>query len=156
VNCYCEKPDGSTFFCERHQRVKTRLLREKCLEGGKWWEAWEEGRGPMLNKNAIKHEPNTKSIKFNRRVRKGVGTQLTKIFKTASLGMISPCEGCRGLATEMNRKGIDWCESNMEYILNGIRDNAKKMKVPFNEPFVKKLVQWAIRRARRQEVKENK
>jgi hypothetical protein len=86
----------------------------------------------------------------------GTGTELIKIFRWMSIGLIHPCQGCKSLAVLMDRHGVNWCEQNMEIVLNGVELNAKKMKIPFNETLITKCVRWAIKRARRQEKKENK
>ena len=45
---FCEPPLNSAaeIYCERHGCRKTYVLWKKCQERGKYWDAWEEGRGP--------------------------------------------------------------------------------------------------------------
>ena len=47
MTCECEEPG----FCERHKCEKTIALYRKCLQGGDFWEAWEQGRGPAQTKS---------------------------------------------------------------------------------------------------------
>jgi len=46
IPCPCPPRAGRLFFCDRHACHKTPFLRERCLERGDFWEAWEAGRGP--------------------------------------------------------------------------------------------------------------
>lgn len=78
----------------------------------------------------------------------GPGSILTGMIKTLGISSSSTCS-CRRHALEMNDKGPDWCEENMETILSWLRDEAKKRGLPFIDMVGKAMVQRAINRSRK-------
>jgi hypothetical protein len=49
----------------------------------------------------------------------------------------------------MDERGCDWCEKNIEQIIDWLEEEAKRRKLPFARVGGKILVQRAIRNARR-------
>jgi hypothetical protein len=78
----------------------------------------------------------------------GVGTELKKLL--AILG-IHPEPGCpcNAHAAEMDRRGCDWCEENIEKIVGWLEEEATKRNLPFFRFAGRRLVKLAIWRARR-------
>jgi len=83
----------------------------------------------------------------------GPGTILTNMIKTLGISSSSTCS-CRRHALEMNDKGPDWCEENLETILSWLRDEAKKRSLPFVDMVGKAMVQRAINRSRKLKANE--
>lgn len=73
----------------------------------------------------------------------------------SSLGIKSaPTCSCKRRALEMNAKGPDWCEQNLDQIVGWLEEEAKKRKLPFIKTIAKMLVQRAVSKSRRLLAKE--
>lgn len=83
----------------------------------------------------------------------GPGTLLTNMIKTLGISSSSTCS-CRRHALEMNDKGPDWCEQNLDTILSWLRDEAKKRGLPFVDMVGKAMIQRAINRSRKLKANE--
>lgn len=83
----------------------------------------------------------------------GPGTILTNMIKTLGISSSSTCS-CRRHALEMNEKGPDWCEQNIETILSWLRDEAKKRGLPFVDMVGKAMIQRSINRSRKLKANE--
>lgn len=82
----------------------------------------------------------------------GPGAFLTKIL--AQLGIKSgPACACKARAIEMDCRGCDWCEENIDTIVGWLREEATKRKLPFVDFAGKLLVKRAIKLARAAEAK---
>jgi hypothetical protein len=78
----------------------------------------------------------------------GPGTILAGMF--SSLGIkSSPTCSCRRHAIEMNDKGADWCEQNIDTILSWLKEESNKRKIPFIESIASLVVKRAIRQSRK-------
>lgn len=77
-----------------------------------------------------------------------VGTALAEILH--GFGIV-PHRGCPCLdrAIEMNDRGIDWCEANIDTIVGWLREEADRRRLPFVDAIGSLLVRRAIRNARR-------
>lgn len=68
----------------------------------------------------------------------------------SSLGIKSaPTCSCKRRALEMNSKGPDWCEKNIDQIVGWLGEEAKKRRLPFVKTVAKLMVQRAISKSRR-------
>ena len=56
---------------------------------------------------------------------------------------------CNARAREMDLRGPDWCEQNIEVIVGWLREEAERRKLPFLAPAARMLVKLAIRKARK-------
>jgi hypothetical protein len=73
----------------------------------------------------------------------------------SSLGIKSaPTCSCKRRALEMNTRGPDWCEENIDQILGWLEEEATKRKLPFVKTIAKLMVQRAISKSRRLLAKE--
>jgi len=76
----------------------------------------------------------------------GAGTELVKLLRRF---WIPKCRRCLQRALEMDRRGPDWCEQNLETILGWLREGAEKRKLPFSQTIARLMVRRAIANARR-------
>ena len=81
---------------------------------------------------------------------RGVGTELHKLLARFGFHMKKGC-GCKARMVQMNKWGCGGCEENMETILEWLKEEAAKRRVPFVKPFGRLLVTRAIANARKQE-----
>jgi hypothetical protein len=76
------------------------------------------------------------------------GTALKSLL--ASFGIAaSPNCPCNVRAAEMDDRGCDWCEENIDTIVGWLREEATKRGLPFLDAAGRLLVKRAIRNARR-------
>ena len=78
----------------------------------------------------------------------GPGTILSNMIKSVGIVMTAGCS-CRRHALEMNEKGNDWCEQNVDLIVSWLRDEAKKRKLPFIDAVGSLIVKRAIKKSRK-------
>lgn len=76
------------------------------------------------------------------------GTVLSKMIKSVGIFMTDSCS-CRKHALEMNEKGNDWCEQNIDTIVGWLREEATKRKLPFVDAIGKLMVNRAIKKSRK-------
>lgn len=79
----------------------------------------------------------------------GAGSELKAIL--AFWFRIKSHSGCNcdELAAEMDANGPEWCRANIETIVDNMKWNARALKITFNRPAARLLVNLAIRRAER-------
>lgn len=77
----------------------------------------------------------------------GVGTELKKLLHRFGITASGKC-ACEQRATEMDAKGIDWCEANKKLIEGWLREEARARRLPFNTLAARALLRLAIRNAR--------
>jgi hypothetical protein len=78
----------------------------------------------------------------------GPGTELKKLL--AKVGIIAaPNCSCNARAAEMDARGCDWCEENIDTIVGWLREEATKRGLPFLDAAGRLLVKRAIRNARK-------
>lgn len=76
------------------------------------------------------------------------GTILSKMIKSVGIQMSDSCS-CKRHALEMNDKGNDWCEQNIDTIVGWLREEAKRRNLPFLDAIGKMLVNRAIKKSRK-------
>lgn len=112
--------------------------------------AWEEERGPgQVSGDKVSGDAR----------RGGPGTELKHMIERYQRMLpwwdMQPRKGCGcdNTARWMNRIGPDGCEQKLDLIVNRLEDEAKRRKItfPFRRMAAKKLVRWAIRRARKKQ-----
>ena len=68
----------------------------------------------------------------------------------SSMGIKStPNCACRRHAIEMNEKGPDWCEANIDTILSWLKIESENRKLPFIEGIARMIINRAISKSRR-------
>jgi hypothetical protein len=78
----------------------------------------------------------------------GPGTILSNMISSMGIKSTPNCS-CRRHAIEMNIKGPDWCEANMDTILAWLKEESSKRSLPFVEMVARMIVQRAIKTSRR-------
>ena len=78
----------------------------------------------------------------------GAGTELKKLLASVGITATPNCS-CNARALEMDRNGVEWCESNIDTIVGWLREEAEKRGLPFLDAVGRLLVRRAIRNARR-------
>lgn len=78
----------------------------------------------------------------------GAGTILSGMISSLGIKSTPNCS-CRQHAIEMNEKGPDWCEQNLDQILGWLKEESKKRNMPFIETIAKIMVMKAIKKSRR-------
>lgn len=78
----------------------------------------------------------------------GPGSILSRLLSYIGISATPNCS-CKRHAIEMNDRGNDWCEANMDIILNWLREESARRKLPFIESVAKMLVNKAIKMSRK-------
>lgn len=78
----------------------------------------------------------------------GPGSILAGMFSMLGIKS-SPTCSCRKHAIEMNERGSDWCEQNIDTITNWLKEESNKRKLPFVESLAKMVVSRAIQKSRK-------
>lgn len=76
------------------------------------------------------------------------GTALKALLATIGITADNNCS-CNARAREMDARGCDWCEANVDIIVGWLREEATKRSLPFLDAAGRLLVRRAIRNARR-------
>ena len=77
-----------------------------------------------------------------------VGRELTALLAWFGIRHEPGCP-CASRAAEMDRRGPDWCEQNIDTILGWLREEAERRSLPLLTCVARRLVKRAIRNARR-------
>ena len=80
----------------------------------------------------------------------GPGTELKKLLRTVGIVPTPGCS-CNARAAEMDARGCDWCDKNLDLIVGWLREEATNRRLPFVDAAGRLLVRRAIANARRQE-----
>lgn len=78
----------------------------------------------------------------------GAGTELKKMLAAVGIESTPNC-ACNRRAAEMDARGPDWCEENIDTIVGWLREEATKRNLPFLDAAGRLLVRRAIANARR-------
>lgn len=76
------------------------------------------------------------------------GTILSKMIKSVGIQMTDSCS-CKRHALEMNERGNDWCEQNIDTVVGWLREEASRRGLPFMDTLGKLLVGRAIKKSRK-------
>jgi hypothetical protein len=79
----------------------------------------------------------------------GPGGALKSLLRSI-LGITATAEcSCNARAAQMDARGCEWCEANIDTIVGWLREEAEKRGLPFLDVVGRLLVRRAIRNARR-------
>ena len=81
-------------------------------------------------------------------VEAGPGTELKKLLSKVGIKATPNCS-CNAKAKAMDKRGVEWCEQNVETICDWLQEEATKRKLPFLRAAGKALIYMAIRRAKK-------
>lgn len=84
----------------------------------------------------------------------GPGTILSSLLSSIGITSTPNCK-CRQRAITMNENGPDWCEQNIDTILEWLKEEANKRQLPFIQTIARLLVNRAIRISRQELAKNN-
>jgi len=73
----------------------------------------------------------------------GPGTMLSKILESVGIKAAPNC-GCKRKALTMNINGNEWCQQNIETIIDWLAEEAKKRNLPFIRTAGALLIRRAI------------
>lgn len=82
----------------------------------------------------------------------GAGTELKALLSNLGIDAVDSCP-CNRHAKEMDNKGVEWCQRNIETVLEWIEKESRRRGIPFVKKAAKMVVRIAIRRARKKEEK---
>lgn len=77
-----------------------------------------------------------------------VGSELKKLLSKIGINATPTCS-CNKRARIMDDRGIEWCENNIDVIVDWLREEATKRKLPFIDMAGRILVRRAIKNAKR-------
>lgn len=97
---------------------------------------------PVIKSNNTEPIPTT--INSNGKV----GSELKKLLAKIGIRSSQNCS-CNTRAKAMDNLGIEWCENNIETIINWLREEANNRKLLFLDSVGKLLVNRAIKNAKR-------
>jgi hypothetical protein len=78
----------------------------------------------------------------------GPGSILSNMIASMGIKTTENCS-CKKHAIEMNEKGIEWCEQNIDTILGWLKEESSKRKLPFVESIARLIVKRAISQSKR-------
>lgn len=78
----------------------------------------------------------------------GPGTELKRLLSRLGIQAAGNCQ-CNARAAEMDRRGPDWCEQNIEEVVAWLGEEAGARRLPFVAPAARFLIRRAIAQARR-------
>lgn len=76
----------------------------------------------------------------------GPGTELKKVLSKIGIKETPGC-GCASRAREMDHRGVEWCQQNIDTIVGWLKEEAEKQGLPFVDFAARLLIKYAIRRA---------
>ena len=143
TDCQCDIIDGG--FCERHQVKKSASWVKLCRQRGKYWQAWESGRGPSQRKSPYTSRTQPPPIL-------GPGWHTKRLLAMFGIAGEEGC-GCTSYAAKMDHWGPDGCRERMAEILDHMAEQAENRGLPFLRVACKTLVSHAIRCAEKSRIK---
>lgn len=78
----------------------------------------------------------------------GPGSILSNLLSYIGITSAPNCS-CKRHAIEMNERGPDWCEQNIDTILGWLKEESKKRSLPFVESVARLIVLRAIKLSRK-------
>jgi hypothetical protein len=122
-DCQCSR-------CGRFVRVRRLPVNAECV-------------GAYIRRDEIaSHSVGTARTEFR------PGTALKSLLATIGITAAPNCS-CQRHANEMDARGCDWCEQNLDTIVGWLREEATKRSLPFLDAAGRILVRRAISNARR-------
>ena len=80
----------------------------------------------------------------------GPGTELKKLLKKFGIHSQANCS-CNKRADEMDNQGNDWVEENIDIVVDWMKEEARKRKLPFLKTAGKILVRKAVANSRKKQ-----
>ena len=84
----------------------------------------------------------------------GPGSILASMFSALGIKS-SPTCSCKKHALEMNIRGIEWCEDNIETICGWLKEESQKRGIPYVDSVAKMVVKRAINKSKKYKEQNN-
>ena len=84
----------------------------------------------------------------------GAGTELKRLLKLIGI-TASPTCSCNARAKTMDENGTQWCEDNKDIIAGWLEEEANKRNLPFSSYLATILINCAIKKAKKVQIKQN-
>jgi hypothetical protein len=156
-----DKTNLYTFLAAAGPAVKKRIIFNNYTGGGvefiaytkKWVEEnpeWfvadinTEGSGQIMLSKDKADRPEKPIHLWDPQI--GAGTELKKVLKLFGIESTPDCS-CNRYAAMMNMNGCEWCKSNIEIILDWLKGEADKRRLPFIRAGARLIVKRAIKNA---------
>jgi hypothetical protein len=156
-----DKTDLYTFLAIAGPSAKKRIIISNYTAGGaefivymkKWVDAnpgWfiaditSEGAGSVLLSKLESDRPEKPIHLWDPQI--GPGTELKKVLKLFGIEATPNCS-CNRYAATMNINGCEWCKDNIETILDWLKGEADRRKLPFIRTGARLIVKRAIKNA---------
>ena len=133
---------------------KVNQLKERCAERGYDFKDVVACIKKRDDKGRVHVDTDHPSYPRKTKRSPGAGTELTNILKRFGISAKEGGCSCKHKSKLIDKKGLKWAELNVETIVGYMRENAKKMKMPFVALPARMLVRQAIRNARRKNARE--
>lgn len=126
-----------------------KLVGTKNSEVNFWDDAQEQTYEECIKNNNIEYN----QVKYlsEEKYPHGPGTKLSQMFEKIGIKATPTCS-CKAKARIMNEKGADWCEQNIDTIVEWLREESEKRKIPFVKTVAKYFVKKAISSSRKENV----
>jgi len=126
----CEDDRARCSRCGREIRCRERMPLANC---------WIEGDPPLPVPHGFVTEPPSGCL---------AGTALKSLLASIGITATPDCP-CNARAAEMDRRGCDWCEANIDTIVGWLREQAEARGRLFFDSAGRVIVRRAILNARR-------
>jgi hypothetical protein len=78
----------------------------------------------------------------------GPGSILAGMFSSLGIKATPNCS-CKKRALEMNLRGVEWCEENIETICEWLKEESSKRRIPYVDTVAKMVVRRAINKSKK-------
>jgi len=99
--------------------------------------------------NAAPNAPPRKTCRFTKTHQERVGSHISRLLERLSIANLPGCK-CKSRAKYLDRVGADWCEQNIETIVEWLKEEATARGLPYLSTVGRMLVRRAISNARKE------
>ena len=135
TGCECTEPG----WCERHQCNKTPQWHRLCQTSQKYFDAYEQGRGPGQFDSLPPPSSTARTTAVTAAPPPGPGTELKKLLGCCSFPYVQ----------RLNEWGPDECENRLEEIVAMLLKKSCKTKNGLTDHSARRMVGLAIEKSRR-------
>lgn len=76
------------------------------------------------------------------------GAELKRLLGRFGISSTPSCS-CNARAAEMDARGCEWCEENIDVIVGWLREEASRRRLPFIDAAARAIVRRAVKNARK-------
>lgn len=146
--CECSAPGECPRFKRRmNKRMfnichNNTLTPEKCESYRRLWD--EQASNPVEDKKIFMQR--MERAEREQPTPDGPGTELKKLLAKVGIHATPNCK-CTKHMKVMNTKGPEWCEENIEDILDWLKEETNRRNLPFVRSIARRIVKYAIKRS---------